>query len=226
MTATVLTAALLLFVALPVGLSDDAEFLLELDRAFAMGWVQLPTGDDHVLEVDRRHGFIEAVRFDGRRVPDHRLIEEGGVVTVLDDRGGVRAQAPIDPRDHGRWLATSPLARLGLWFRTEGRTLVLTDVRPDSPAEAGGLRVGDRVVMIDGRPATRRTLTTSLVARIGGGELPIDVERGGQALGLLVTCSSLLPPEQLRGVSDPLGVWIAAAPDAPPTRHHAASRAR
>lgn len=223
MLATVLTAGLLLFVALPVGLSDDVDLLSDLEVAFAAGWVQLGTGDEHVLEVDRRLGFVRSVRLDGVLIDAHRVMEEDGVVTVLDAAGAVRAQAPLHRSDHGLWLATGSLPRLGLWSQEQGRTLIITDVRPGSPADAAGLQIADRVLLIDGRPATRGALATALAGRIAGGGLPIDVERAGQRLARLMWLDPLLPEEQLKRSDDPLGTWLAVAPDAPPARQHFAS---
>ena len=43
---------------------------------------------------------------------------------------------------------------LGLALAPMGRDVIITVVEPNSPAAAAGLKVGDKIVSINGRPAT------------------------------------------------------------------------
>jgi serine protease Do len=83
---------------------------------------------------------------------------------------GVRAQT-----------ITPPLAAgLGLVF---DRGVVLSDVLPSGPAEAAGLRPGDVVLTLDGKPMENaRQMDVNLYRRVPGEAVTLEVRRGPQAL--------------------------------------------
>ena len=83
---------------------------------------------------------------------------------------GVRAQT-----------ITPPLAAgLGLVF---DRGVVLSDVLPSGPAAAAGLRPGDVVVALDGKPMENaRQLDVNLYRRAPGDTVMISAKRGGETL--------------------------------------------
>jgi serine protease Do len=99
-------------------------------------------------------------------------IREGGRVR----RGvvGVRSQT-----------ITPPLAAgLGLVF---DRGVVLSDVTPGGPAEAAGLRAGDVVVTLDGKPMENaRQFDVNLYRRAPGDQVRLGVQRDTQALEVAV----------------------------------------
>jgi regulator of sigma E protease len=64
---------------------------------------------------------------------------------------------------------------------------VIDRVVAGSAGEAGGLRPGDRVLAIDGQPVREWAEVVSRVRRAAGETLHLDVERGGETLGLRVT---------------------------------------
>jgi putative serine protease PepD len=70
--------------------------------------------------------------------------------------------------------------------------VVLTEVRPDSPAEQGGLREGDQVTAIDGAPVTNMA---SMQARIQlhqpGDTIELTIERDDQTLTTTITLSTI-----------------------------------
>jgi serine protease Do len=87
---------------------------------------------------------------------------------------GVRAQT-ITPQ-----LA----AGLGLLF---DRGVVLSDVTPGGPAEAAGLRPGDVVLALDGKPMQNaRQFDVNLYRRAPGDQVTLSVRRGPQTLELPV----------------------------------------
>jgi serine protease Do len=88
---------------------------------------------------------------------------------------GVRAQT-ITPS-----LATG----LGLVF---DRGVVLSDVTPSGPAEASGLRAGDVVMTLDGKPMENaRQFDVNLYRRVPGDRVTLSIRRGLQALDVAVS---------------------------------------
>jgi S1-C subfamily serine protease len=72
--------------------------------------------------------------------------------------------------------------------RQQDSGLLLVGVEENSPAEAGGLLVGDIVVAIAGKPvADPDELLASLVGEVVGKATPIQVLRGGQPTAITVT---------------------------------------
>jgi serine protease Do len=87
---------------------------------------------------------------------------------------GVRAQT----------ITPALAAGLGLAF---DRGVVLSDVTPAGPAEAAGLRPGDVVLTLDGKPMQNaRQFDVNLYRRAPGEQVTLAVRRGSQALELAV----------------------------------------
>ncbi len=61
---------------------------------------------------------------------------------------------------------------------------------PDSPARAAGVRPGDRLVEVGGRPAYDWAEVAALVRAHRGGPLPIVVERGGRRVELIAPAAT------------------------------------
>ena len=88
---------------------------------------------------------------------------------------GVRAQT----------ITPSLAIGLGLVF---DRGVVLSDVTPAGPAEAAGLRPGDVVIALDGKPMENaRQFDVNLYRRVPGDRVALSVRRGPQALDLQVS---------------------------------------
>jgi serine protease Do len=88
---------------------------------------------------------------------------------------GVRAQT----------ITPSLAAGLGLVF---DRGVVLSDVTPAGPAEAAGLRPGDILLALDGKPmANARQFDVNLYRRVPGDRVTLSVRRGTQTLDLTVS---------------------------------------
>ena len=86
---------------------------------------------------------------------------------------------------------------LGVAFAGSGLDAepVVESVRPNSPAEAAGLRPGDRVLEVAGTPVGR---TDAMKAALGplraGDDVAMTVERGRNRLKLTATLAAELPP--------------------------------
>ena len=75
--------------------------------------------------------------------------------------------------------------RLGFELRAtnEAVTPVVNDTLPDSPAEAAGLRAGDRIVAINGQPVDAESIRET-IQESNGAPLRVTVERGGTTVVL------------------------------------------
>lgn len=83
--------------------------------------------------------------------------------------------------------------------------VVVSDVLPDGPAQAAGVRIGDVLLAIDGKAAgSVPYLAFYLLSREGGDKVHLDVLRGNQQLGFDV---ALMPPpqdmDQITALADP-----------------------
>jgi regulator of sigma E protease len=83
------------------------------------------------------------------------------------------------------FLTLSGSYRLGFELRgtSEAVTATVNDVIEDSPAEAAGVRAGDRIVAIDGRPVEGDTIRPA-IQDSDGRPLVLTVERGGERVEL------------------------------------------
>jgi serine protease Do len=92
----------------------------------------------------------------------------------------LRAHGRVRRGDIGATAQTvTPLLAAGLGLARPAGVIV-SDVEPGGPAERAGVRVGDRVLAVDGRPiAGARELAGALVPRAPGDTLRLAVERGG-----------------------------------------------
>ncbi len=83
---------------------------------------------------------------------------------------------------------TIPAAQQRALGREQSSGLLLVGVEDNSPAEAGGMLVGDIIVAIAGQPVTDADqLLASLVGDVVGKPVQVQVLRGGQATTIQVT---------------------------------------
>ncbi len=70
-------------------------------------------------------------------------------------------------------------------------------VRTRSPAEAAGIKAGDRVVAVDGKPVRRHQEIRQVLGRFDAGEvIRIELQRDGKELEVEVTLAESIPPLQ------------------------------
>jgi len=79
--------------------------------------------------------------------------------------------ARVDPRPH-----------IGVTVQPVEGGLIVTDVLPESPAEAAGILPGDIIAAVAGRQATAAALIDGLIAAGIGAKLPLDLLRAGHPL--------------------------------------------
>jgi len=86
--------------------------------------------------------------------------------------------------------------RSGLWLMKEGDVLEIGDVAPQSAGERAGLKVGDRVVAIDGAPVASRPLgewRRELRERAAGTSVKLAIERDGRGSDISLALADRVP---------------------------------
>ena len=106
------------------------------------------------------------------------------IADTLDKHGHVR-RGFLGVRSQPVTILSAQQKALG---REQSSGLLLVGVEENSPAEAGGLLVGDIIVAISGQPVTDADqLLASLVGDVVGKPVPVQVLRGGQPTVIQVT---------------------------------------
>lgn len=163
-------------------------------------------------------------------------IPMGGYVKMLGEESPLEGGASI-PYDPNKAFALKPLwARFLIVFAGPGMNFVLAAVivaivlatagRPvwapavgrvveDGPAAAAGLRSGDVVTAIDGRPVTYWEDVDRAVASSAGRPLQLTVKRGDATQTITVTPREITVPDPI--LRDPKTVWdIGTGPQSVP----------
>ncbi len=119
-------------------------------------------------------------------------------------------------RDLSETEAEDLAVKLGV---REGYGVVVFEILKDAPAEASGLRAGDLVVSIDGRPLVEtRTLQRLVGATPAGQELRLVVLRDGQRRELRIRVGAMPPEVVAERVAAEFGFVVRdpSAEEAPP----------
>ncbi|MFP5456192.1 PDZ domain-containing protein [Rhizorhabdus sp.] len=82
----------------------------------------------------------------------------------------------------GRWQSTG--ATLATIDKEGGPRLIVTSLRSDGPARRAGLRVGDAIEMVDGRPAPTMAAFDRDVAAGRFAIVHLQVRRNGQVIDI------------------------------------------
>ncbi len=149
----------------------------------------------------------------------------GGYVRFIDDESAAsttsrEALSRLDPDQRKGAFQSQPLSSramvvaagpafniasaliiyiLTFWLiGTYGTAAVIDEVMPDSAASRAGLKPGDRVTEIDGKPIEWFSDLQRIVNQSPGKELPFTIDRDGKLLALSLT------PE-LKEITDPIG---------------------
>jgi membrane-associated protease RseP (regulator of RpoE activity) len=143
-----------------------------------------------------------------------KAIPAGGFVKII----GMTHVEEIDPADQGRTFFEQPgwqraivlcagsathfvvaaiLIFVALAFvgYVSGVSTAIDEVTEGSPAASAGLRAGDTIVAVDGRPTAEFVDVREAVGARPGQELHITVERAGERLEVPVTASAVADPE-------------------------------
>jgi len=182
-------------------------FTLPADRPRRVEWQHEPVvtgalvGFRHVepVETGRLAGdvTVATVHFRSpaiRRVPAGEIPTVGAsvlerFVLTLDGPRGVARFLPAAPGEGP--LAPEPLRGLGVGWRPLADALEAAVIVPGGPADAAGLREGDRVIAVDGRPVPD---AIDCDRRLGDAErVELRVRRGEEELRITLGRGVLLP---------------------------------
>jgi carboxyl-terminal processing protease len=101
-------------------------------------------------------------------------------------------------------LTSGRFSGIGVWVEPHGRRLEVVSVLPSTPALEAGLRRGDVITTIDGRPVQAMTADEA-VARIkgpAGTTVDIGVERAGDSLSFTITRAEIELPNLRATLTD------------------------
>ena len=158
---------------------------LGLHDAVTVGIVSRPPAPDDRREliasnITLNHGNSGGPLLDasGRLIGINAMVAGPGLGLAIPVHTVQRFLAQhVDPRPH-----------IGVTVQQIDGGLIVTDVQPESPAEAAGILPGDIIVAISGRPADRVTsLLDGLVEAGIGGSLAVDLERATAPVSVTAT---------------------------------------
>jgi regulator of sigma E protease len=147
---------------------------VRLDSPAAIAGLQ--RGDEITRVGERPVGDTEELQ-----IALMRRFGDDGVIPLSVRRNGSERSVTLRVRDDRRAL-TEPgklLPGLGFDLSTWTANTVVHEVPSDSAGARAGIKVGDRLLSVDGQPVTNRADFIGMVSGAAGRDLSIDVERGG-----------------------------------------------
>jgi regulator of sigma E protease len=152
------------------------------DRLVAVGEKETPSWSDVFREVTRQALLADSI-------------------TLYAQRGGrtTSVVVPSAPITEGKAIGWQPLIEPVVGF-----------VAPDSPASAAGLAPGDRILAVAGGRISRWDHIRTAIQRTEGGEIVLQVERGGETVLVRVT----------PGFDEERGSWIIGISPGTSTQRH------
>ncbi|MEE4676181.1 sigma E protease regulator RseP [Pseudomonas alliivorans] len=122
-----------------------------------------------------------------------RRLGESGTVAVMLREPGSTADTPRE-LVLNNWLKGAeepdPIKSLGIRPWRPALPPVLEELDPKGPAQAAGLRMGDRLVSVDGQPLNEWQQVVDWVRERPGAKVSLRIERDGAQLDVPVTLAS------------------------------------
>jgi regulator of sigma E protease len=149
---------------------------VRLDSPAALAGLQ--RGDEITRVGDRAVSDTEELQ-----IALMRRFSDDGIVPLSVRRDGQQRDLTLRVREDRRALTEPGKLLPGLGFDLSAwnaKTLV-HEVPSDSAGARAGLKVGDRLVSVDGQPVNNRADFIAMVSGAGGRDIAIDVERGDGA---------------------------------------------
>jgi regulator of sigma E protease len=194
--ANFLLAIVLFTVVYATGVSEPAAIVAAPPSQSAAAQAGFQGGETVVSVSDATGSDTEPVRSwsDLRwKLLGAAFDDEHRVVLAARDGGGTY-DFPLDLSQlSGADLDADFMTRLGL--AAGGGTLRVAGVEPDSAAEAAGLKVGDRLSRLDGRPVDSADAFIAHVKANAGKPVHLDVERDGRTVALTIVPHALRDEE-------------------------------
>jgi len=145
-----------------------------------------------------------------------RQFSDDGVIALRVHRDGGERSLTLRVNEDRRAM-TEPgklLPGLGFDLATWNAETRIQEVPGESAGARAGLRVGDRVLAVDGQPIANRMEFISLVSGAPGRDISIEVERGGERLRIVAAVPRVLD-EQGKPIGR-LGITIEEGPQSWP----------
>lgn len=144
--------------------------------------------------------------------PDERMLARGairGMIETLKKENDPYAffYSPSGYRSFQE-LTTGKFSGIGVWLKEKGNRLIVVSVLPSTPALAAGMRSGDVIEAVDGRPVSGATTdeAVALIKGPAGTEVSIGVKRGPERITFDIERAQIdLPNLQARLTKDNLG---------------------
>ncbi|MDH2393063.1 S41 family peptidase [Streptomyces sp. HNM0663] len=129
---------------------------------------------------------------------DREEVARAAAEAMADGKSGVKAAEEVVSRSGDRWGAVydkreyeefakaldGEYTGVGLWARrTRDGGIEIAKVRPGGPADKAGIRAGDQLLAVDGRPVAERPVT-EVTALLRGGDrtsVALGLERDGRS---------------------------------------------
>lgn len=137
-----------------------------------------------------------------------RLGESGSLEMLVRENDGDQVQRlQLELND---WLKGAeepdPIGSLGIRPWRPEIAPIVAQLDPEGPAQAAGVRLGDRLVSLDGESLNEWQEVIDRVRPLGGQSVPLELERDGQIIELPVTLAQRGDGDQRRGY---LGAGVA-----------------
>src|SRR5260370_36988 len=166
----------------------------------------LQRGDQIVRVGDRNVGDTEELQ-----IPLIRQFSDDGVIPLRLRRDGSERSLTLRVRDDRRAM-TEPgklLPGLGFDLATWNANTLVHDAPADSAGARAGLRVGDRLLAVDGQAVANRMEFISLVSAAPRRDISIEVERPTKRVRIAAAVPRVIEPGPPIG---PLGITLEEGP--------------
>jgi len=152
------------------------EYPAVYDEPTVVGWVMKDTAAAKAgLQIGDRITRIEDIQNPTwEQVDLKEALNPGQPLSVEVERNGQRIAKTVTPEPAG-------LDQIGFagWAPKE-KTVVITDLQPDRPAEKAGLKEGDQIIALDGKPVPALAAMVESLEVTKDKPIAITVLRGGQ----------------------------------------------
>jgi len=136
-----------------------------------------------------------------------RLGESGSLEMLVRANGDQPQQLQLELKD---WLKGAeepdPIGSLGIRPWRPAIAPIVAQLDPDGPAQSAGVRLGDRLVSLDGNPLSEWQEVIDRVRPLGGQTVLLQVERDAQVIDVPLTLAERGEGEKRRGY---LGAGVA-----------------